>query len=82
MYNCSVGVDCQFANGNDILTFYGVSLNTKTWLYAIYMIITGVLLHAVAFLAVTYMYTGAAAEWTCVQERRNRGLALTEVVDI
>lgn len=62
VYNCTVGVDCFYTNGNDVLINLGVPLDLQVWRMAVYMLIVMLVFHCLAMIAITFCYTGAAGE--------------------
>jgi uncharacterized protein HemY len=64
VYNCTVGVTpgCFYSNGNDVLLNLGIPLDLKIWLMAIYILVITFIFHFLAWVFVSFCYTGYAHE--------------------
>jgi ABC-type multidrug transport system ATPase subunit/ABC-type multidrug transport system permease subunit len=70
VYNCTVGTNCLFGSGDAVLLSLSIPVDLQLWRMAVYMLIVIFVFHILAFLAVTFCYTGALSEVVLSVKRR------------
>lgn len=80
-YNCTPGVSpgCAYSTGSQALIALGIPLDLEVWRMAIYVLIIWFIFHILAFLAVTFCYTGYASELRKGHQEKKKERKLTAV---